>query len=84
MKLRLTLDPQVDAEVIAALKNRANGGSISRALYVILLEWCFIKSANTAPAPPAFSGHVEIEQERKPNGVSNNLAEALDSINDEW
>lgn len=84
MKVRLTLDDQVDAEVIAALRNRAKGGSISKTLYAIILEWVFLKSLHDAGAVSSYSNCAKIKENQNTNGVSNNLAEALDSINDEW
>lgn len=87
MEVRLRLDNNVDADLIAEIKKIANGGAISKALYRIILEWQFLKCGTGSGQNTSDSGGFMTNQgQNEPDNLSldEQLQDALSSIADEW
>lgn len=85
MEIRLRLDDKVDADIIAEIKNMANGGPVSRTLYRITLEWYFLKENDFVPKTRTFAadqGQPAADQGQNEN--KHNLAGVLSAIEKDW
>jgi hypothetical protein len=80
MQIKLTLDKNVDSDVIEALEKKANGGPITKALYRAILEW----HAGRASTGAIQTQDDLIEVPDMPPAGPDGLAGALASIEEGW
>jgi len=81
MEIRYTLDPQLDAKLIGEILERANGGSVNRAAYLLAVENSAINSA-VISTPQRQNSTPQRQIPGKTEDNKTELAEALASIDD--
>ena len=49
MLFKLNFDPEISAALIAKIERRANGGSLHKALQIMVIEWSALEDARNRP-----------------------------------
>lgn len=81
MQIKLTLDDQVDKNLILALQNLSNGGPLAKVLYLVIYEWHFWKCAQSTDLGQ--SG-TDLGQSGTDLGQTDDLSDVINLIKDEW
>lgn len=80
MEFRLKIDEKIQAALIEKITRRANGGSVNKALQIMIIEWNALEDAAN---PPKTS---QIQAKTRPNGqcLDTEIDAALVSIDEEF
>ncbi len=81
LRIRLNLDKKTDADIILELENRANGGSLSRALYRVLCEWFYTKS-ETVPILATDEPNLATDGPDVAKSGQNDITESLANLDE--
>lgn len=80
MQIKLNLDDNIDADLILELQDRADGGALSKALYLVIYEWFFTRAGNS----PIKAKFVPEQTPDSLDAGPDDLSEAIAKIDEDW
>lgn len=80
MQFKLNFDDKISAELIAKIKRRANGGSLHKALQIMIIEWNALERVVNQPKNDPIG--VEIQPDEQ--DLNDQIEAAFASIGDEF